>query len=281
VSVAEQLLIHVQSFFCEAQYPLHTLTADQEASGYEVWHVGNARRQANDAWKPTTANADHWIKVDCASARAASFLVIDRNSNHVGQRFILEHSSDGSSWTSVVDATIPAIGSGTPAATNGCTTAEGAWIKTFASVSKRYWRLTSKAMGAGVVPSLTCVWLGAAWEPTDNVLYYPVDDDGYDVKFEQADSPSGWTGRGRHALARSGSVTIKLNDTTHEATLRADILGLYGRGHPAWILWQKTDRPTAAVLGRLPAGRLALEFPGTWGLNRTLTLPFIEEQPVP
>jgi hypothetical protein len=278
--MAEQLLIAVQNFFSDLQYPGHTISADQEPAGYEAWRVGTARRHLLNRWQATTANADHYLKVDCGSGvtRGATFVAIDRKSNHVGKRFVLESSPDNSAWTGVFDCTVPSSASGTPAGANGCLTDEGAWLKTFTVATARYFRLTSKAMGAGVVPQLTGVWLGQAYQPTDDVLYYPLDDDRYDLAFEALTSPYGWAGRSRVARVRTGTVSIKLMGTSDEAQLRADIMGLYARGFPAWICWKKTDRPTAALLGRVPAGSLALARIDAWPF-RTLDLPFVEEQP--
>jgi hypothetical protein len=156
---------------------------------------------------------------------------------------------------------------------------EDAWVKTFSVDAWHDWRLTSKAMGAGIVPQLGGVWLGKAWQPSEYVLDFPLDDEAFDIAFEETLSPQGWAGRTAPARGRRGTLHVTFPSEADYDLVRYQVLGLYARGFPAWLCLLRDQRPERTLLVRCPAGALA--FARTGGILRTLDIPFVEEQPAP
>jgi hypothetical protein len=177
---------------------------------------------------------------------------------------------------------LPTVVSGTPAGATGCVTSEGAWIKTIAADAHQGWRLVSKAMGTGLKPQLTGVWIGKSWQPALYALRYPMDDQAVEVQFPSTTSAYGWMGRGLRARLRSGTLRIGLTTTDDEAALEYHILSRYAAGRPMWLCWAKTDAPWRAMLVTCPPGaRLNLVRDPAWHpLLRAIEIPFIEEQPM-
>jgi hypothetical protein len=277
--VAERFLFCAENLLSDVQYPDHTVTASSAASGFEAYHVATGRRQLADRWSPTTANADHWLKCRSPLLRAANFLAIDRGSNHLGERFVLEASGDDFTHTRTVwDITTPTVPGGSVGEGLGCVTTEGAWLRSFSAEAWPDWRVTSKAMGTGITQQITGLWLGLAWMPTDAVLTVPLDDEAVDVDGVETRSDWGWTGSGRRVRTRSGVIRLQFPAEGEYDQVRYQVLGLYAQGFPAWICWD-TDDGAKAMLARCPRGRL----PFLWGADwpyRTLDIPFEEEQPL-
>lgn len=285
----EKLLFCADNLFDVLQYPLHVITADQEATNYEAWHVADWRRQYGDAWRATSANADHYVKVACDQLRGADFLAIDRESNHVdrlttpptGKRFLLEHSADdfATPAVSVFDANpVAAVPGGGIASAAGALSDEGSWLKTFTADGAYYWKLTSKAMGANIVPSLTLVTLGKAWQPSNFLLFLPTSDRTFRISQQETESPYGWVGRTRTVKKRVGRLLIKPADESDFDFIMWQVVGLFGRGFPAWIIHDKVDGSRDAIYARCPNAELDFGERDDW-ITRGITIPFEEEQP--
>ena len=55
----------VENLFSTIQFPSHVVTANAEATGFEVAKLANGRRSDTDYWAPTTAATAAWAKVLC------------------------------------------------------------------------------------------------------------------------------------------------------------------------------------------------------------------------
>ncbi len=157
----------IENYFSSSQFSTHVVSAIQEAAGKQAFRVGDGRRIQLDHWSSTSLNVEAWIKVDCVSTKSATGIALDRGHNLAGKSVVLERSANDSGWTNVFTATIPATAAtdGDIDDANGITTDEGAWLKRFASVSDRYWRLRIPAMGADLKPEVVGLWVGNTWEP--------------------------------------------------------------------------------------------------------------------
>lgn len=275
----DELFVLTDNVLSDLLNPGFVLTASEEAAGHPVSRIVGVRRHAANFWAATSANTDVTITIDCLTAVPVSALIIDRNGNHAGMRFILARSSDGAAWTDIVDSTTPSSASGTPAGTNGCTTTEGAWWKTFTEVTYRYYRITSKAMGAGIVAQLGGVWLGQAWMSANQVIVSPYDDESVEMSSEVVTSPAGWRGRSRIARPRTAVLPLRPADATDEANIRTHVFEPMSQGIPAWICWQRTTEPTRLVLATAPDGVQTFARTPDWYL-RQYYVPYIEEQPL-
>ena len=282
--MAEQLLLCAENLFADTQFPDHVGSANEEATGMEWWHVANGRRYLADRWQSTTANAEAYVQCLFDVPRSYNFCAIDRASNHKGYGYDLASSAD--SFTSEhqnFTLTIPSVIGGLPAGALGCVTTEGAWLKTFTEDLNTGIRLTSQAMGAGLVPQLVGVWVGLAWTPSASVTRHPMMDETFRVTFSEATSPFGWSGRGQRARVRQGSCTIAFADldavSADEILLRYH-LDLYAAGHPMWLCWRKTDAPWKAMLVACPNDAVIdWRYDVDWAFRRQVTIPFMEESP--
>lgn len=284
-----KLIFCAENFFDELQFPLHTLSASSEAAGFEAFHVATGRRYPSDRWSPSTANADHWVQANCDQSRAANFCAIDRYSNHLDKRFVVQCSSDAmvtieTAWgiPPGTTVTVPKTIGGTPGGSSGVLTSEGAWLKTWvASAAGTSWRLYSFAMGANITQQIVGAWIGQAWMPTDFVIADHADDESVGVGYNMTQSSSGWKGRTRSSRVRSGSITVRLDSQLDFDMVRYQVLGLYAGGSPAWLCFDREGGAHKAMLVSCPTGLLDFGAKQSWLNKRMITIPFEEEQAVP
>jgi len=277
------LLLCADNLLSDLQYPLHTVSAQESAAGYGVDRVANGRRHAADRWEPTTANADRYVRVLADVQRAADFVAIDRASNHLGYRYQLQTSDDGFATSSTLwDINpLPTVAGGLPAGGAGCVTSEGAWLKTATAEAAHGWQLVSKAMGAGLKPQLAGVWIGKAWRPAQSIVRFPLEDRSVAVTYESTVSPYGWAGRGQVARVRTGTLNLGFADEADEIGFARHVETLFVAGWPMWLAWQVGSAPWRALLVRFPEGadlRPVVD-PSWHGVYRSVSVPFVEEQP--
>lgn len=277
----ERLLLMAENFFTTDQFPNHVVVGQEEAAGFPAVNVGDGRRHPADRWQPTTANADRWIKVTCDELRAADCFVIDRASNHLGERFILEASSDDfATAQTIFDVTIPTVPGGQPGDPLGCVTDEGAWVKTFTAAAAYGWRLTSKAMGASIVPQIAGLWLGKAWQPVNVLLNWPLPDEAIRYAAAASASTYGWRGKATPTRPRFGQLVIEPGDENDYDAIRYQIVGLMARAYAAWIFPSRQLGATRGILAGLPDAA-DLDFAATQYPYRKMTVNYLEEQALP
>jgi hypothetical protein len=281
--MAEQLLLCAENIFNKIQFPNHTVTGQEEPTGYPAANVANGRRQAGDRWQPSTANADRYLRVICDQPRGIDFWAIDRESNHRGYRYQALGSSDtfGTVRTIWDINAIPYAVGGLMSGPNGCVTSEGAWLKTHAADGHNGYELLSKAMGAGLQPQITGLWAGKAFQPSQFMLQFPVEDQKQTVQFVSTKSLFDWRGKGQIGKARRGTLRIALPNEDDEEHIEYHVLNLMARGFPAWICWQRESAPWRSLLVGLDEGA-DLDFkrdPSWHPLYRSIAIPFVEEQP--
>lgn len=254
-------LFFVENFYSSTQFPAHVVSASSEEASYESWRVGTGRRSRQDRWMPTALDTAAWIRVDCAQARPATMVAIDRGHNLAGVQIKIQGSADAVAWTDVLTATIPAAAAvaGDIDAANGITTEESAWLRRFASASYRYWRLWIPAMGAGLRPEVVGLWVGTSWTPE---LYFdlPWSEEGRFLQAEQSESDAGWVGIGQLKRGRSGEIDLKLrSETEYSDEARYHIATHFWSRRPMWIVYddEATERAVLAVprLGDVGFGR--------------------------
>lgn len=265
----------VENFFNTLMFTGHTVTGQEEATGKEAFRVGDGRRDAADHWTPTTANVDRWVKVDCAIARPANGIFLDRGHNLDGETIVLARSPDDAVWTTVFTATLPtaAASGGDFDAANGIKTDEGAWAKRFASENFRYWRLTVNAMGAGLKPQIVGLWLGTTWEPGQ--FERPLVDENTEIMGNRTETELGWLGTTQRVRRRTGQIGLKLDDTTKEAAALS-AMALFDK-HPMWIVFN-ADETERVVLADRPPNPVGFQKAVDW-FPRSATIPWVEREP--
>lgn len=172
-------------------YPLHTIVADEEASGHECFRIATGRRSPyTNYYTSLTANAPRTITLTCDRIRSANLFVLDKNHNI--PRIILEIAdvSDFSSSAVVFDVTLPTVtGSGSLDDAFGVKSEEGAWYQRFPTRTANYWRLRIPAMGSGLRPKIIGAHLSLsfAFDP-----WRPHAPDQDELGGEMAESDFGW-----------------------------------------------------------------------------------------
>lgn len=260
-------------------YQDHVLSAEEEASGNEVERISDGRRSARDRWEPTTANSSTYVEVACDVTRSADLLVIDREHNLSGVGIELLGSDDdfGTAGTSVFDVTVPSTVTEPDALSGGpVRTLEGAVLISFTSASYESWRLVIDAMGAGLVPKISGLWLGTSFVPSTGPLLAGYDDEAGDLSIPSVVTDSLWAGSGRIARQKTPSLSHRLADETEWNTIRPWV-ELYHQGHLMWVI-QDEARAERSILSRHPGGSYSVPFAGN-RVGRELVLSLREYQP--
>ncbi len=120
-----------------------TLVATNTATDYDVAHLVD--RRPYTFWKASAAGT-LYLTANLGEAVAADALgLVGHNFGTAEAAVTLQHSANGTDWTTVVTEFEPAT--------------DRAIMKTFTSVSKQYWRL--KIVTASVAPYLAVMFIGA------------------------------------------------------------------------------------------------------------------------
>jgi hypothetical protein len=266
--------ILIENFFSTPQFPGHTVTADQEAAGFGAALVGRGSRLSSNRWEPITANAEHWIRVQCDIARAADMIVVDGH-NLGGKTAILETSNNGTTFTTVFSAVVPAAPGGALASANGGASDEIAWLKSFPSASAVYWRLRIPSMGPGLVPKISGIWLGLSWALAQ-YADRPFGDETYEVSFAEQELETAWIGAGPARRRKVLDLRLRLQSDAEYGNWRA-FFRHWRRRRPAWVVFDPDDVTTAAPFVLRP-GRHGLELGTDW-FFRSGILSGVEHEP--
>lgn len=266
-------------FNAASQFTGHNLSANEEATGREVFRVADNRR-TKTFWTPTTENSSAWVKVDAGSGNteAADMIVIDRESNLEGETVTLETSPDDSTWTQQFQATLPTSEAtdGDISAGNGIITEERAWLKTFSSAEDRFWRLTVSAMGAGNKPQIYGLWLGESWQPNFH-LRLPFTWGERRLVGSETTSDVGWRGTTPSNERREAQVGLRLKNKDEYDTARYHIEELYLSGEPMWLVLDE-KKAERSWLSKVSPGRTGFEVPQSgWGFQE-IRFPAVEHQ---
>src|SRR6266699_6437669 len=158
-----------------ALYPRVTITDQSGGSGpvgFEAFRVFAARRSAFNFWMPGTTNVLSCIQVQHEQPRTLTFLGLDRGHNLPGFPVQMLGSHDGSTFATVINATIPTVTGGLLTSANGCLTEEGAWLIVPSVPSAyAYWRCNIPPMGANQQPNIPGLQFGLSYQPL--ALYRP------------------------------------------------------------------------------------------------------------
>jgi hypothetical protein len=282
--MAHQPILCAENYLNPLQFPGHTISAEEEATGYEVWHVGNGRRSSRDYWTPTTANSLTWIRVVFDTPRDINFVALDRGHNLAGygvQVWATDDATDFSgTYSTPVNATIPSTSASADIdATNGVLTAEGVWMKRFTTVSAQdAVQLYIPAMGAGLTPQVVGLWLGTCFAPT-RPFDVPYDDDGVEAISITVESDAGWRGYGPTTLRRGGSLNLRLVSAAEYETARYHLIDHFAAGSPMWIVFDESAAHRSVLAGA--AGRIAFPYTKDWWQLRRVSFDWREWEPAP
>ena len=267
-----------ENFFNVRSFPLHVVSAEEEPAGFEAFRVASARRSGLSYATATTANSDWWVKVVADRVRAADMIVLDRGHNLAGKTVRVEVSQDNfATWETIFNAalpTAPAVGSLDGAL--GVMTEEGAWVLRFPKRIGTSWRVFIPAMGAGLKPIQTGVWLGPSFGTT--ALTRPLARNRHTLVGEMAESALGWQAFAKRTPRREGVFSLRFPTLAEGELARLHLEGHYGRGRPTWIV-PNSDDATDAFLSVLPVTDFGIVRQLQWYYGE-VAVPYQEFEPL-
>lgn len=240
-----------ENWFSQAQFPLHTITADEEPAGKEAFRCADGRRSSLDYATATTANDPWWLKAACDRTRAANMVALDRGHNLAGKQIKLEFSDDDfGTIQTAVDVVLPSVtATGSLDDALGVRTEEGAWLMRFPTRAAKACRLFVPAMGVGLKPQIVGLWAGLSYSPAH--LYRPSAPDTDFLIVEETILSTGWVGRGKPGYRRQGTISLRMQDWFEYELARYHLQFVFGRSRPTWIIHDE-DQADRAVLADRP-----------------------------
>jgi hypothetical protein len=178
-------------------HPDHIIThTNTPVTGSEVWQLADNLRDLTRFTVAETNTATQ-VRVDCGVAKSVDIIALDRGHNLKGKTVKLWSGTDGVTWPTLrATCVVPAAPGGLATDANGCLTPDGVWWKSVASASQRGWMVEVPAMGAGLAPILTGLYLGKSYR-------FP----------EYLDAPAAYDYRVNHRVQKNdvsrGGVRIK------------------------------------------------------------------------
>ncbi len=279
--------VMVENVFSTLQYPNHTLAADEQAAGFEVYHLANGRRAPNDRYQSVTANQARLVTATCDRLRYVTGFALDRpagntpaNGGLAGVPLSLLGSSDG--WTTsytVWTGTVPTAltPSGHLDNVNGVVTEEGAFLVRFPGIAFAAYRLSIPALGAGIVAQVVNAWVGT-WLALP-ALFMPWTEDQADLQVIEQLSGSGWLGRSVPVARKEGAFNLRLTSPFDEDQMRLHLAGHYlAAGRPMWIVMDDA-RAERALLAIRPKGVAGFAYESGWYPHQA-RIPYWEHEPL-
>lgn len=266
--------------FPGSQYPNNTITAEEEGTNHEVFHLANGRRSPLDFWTSTTANSDTWAETRCNRVRAADMVVIDAGHNLAGETVQIEGSDDNFTTIDTIhSAIIPSVSSpGNIDNALGIVTEEGVWMRRVPLRAHRYYRVFIPAMGADLRPQIIGLWIGLSWEP--GLFWNPLAANRVSISGPETITPQRWRGRALLGTERVVSMTVKLPSLFAYDQARLHIEGLFAANEPMWVIPDQ-DQADQAFLAVPPLGRIGFNFGDSsdWGYLQ-MVIEAIEHEPL-
>lgn len=269
------------NIFNPVHYPTVTLSANEEAAGFEAEMFSTLRRE--DHWSPTTFNADANLKARHSSPRTFDIICLWVH-NLLGEAYKFQVSDDDfSTIQTVVDITIPTgPGTGSPDDALGVVTEDLMWIKRVPQRSAHDFRHFVPAMGSAQKPELSGI-VGLSYSPAQ--YDYPYAPSTTVLSVEEHVSDRGVRGRGSITNARHGQITIKnRNDFDYELA-RFHFEQRWGGWTPSpmLIIHDANQAERAVMVDRAGGSMLGFETDSEWpdggeGRNRG-RLSFVEHDP--
>ena len=254
-----QPLFLAENFYSVAQFPSHTIAANQTtAPGQEAFRVGTARRSILNGCRNEDPSLQLILDVAGSRLRSADVLVIDRNADVSGRTIFLEAmaSNDGDFHT-IFSAPVPSevvLGSSLNDSAHWIRTNEGAFILKFPEEANFTWRVAVSVV-SNDSGRLGGIYLGKSFSPTHGGRM-PFDD-------EETWADFGTVRRGVPdndiRYGRTGTFGIMMSGEAEWNEARRQFRELFGKGHPMWIV-PDSDMAERTWLGYNAPGSMGAAF---------------------
>jgi len=220
-----------------------------DVAGHEAFHVADNLRDMT-WWTPSASNSERWLYVDCQVSTPASCIILDRGHNLAGKTLNVTTYTDATLTTAVntIACTIPSSPGGLPSDTNGCLTPDGVWWKTFSIAAARVWALDIHAMGAGLSPLVTGLYLGNAYRFPEYMNAPFADDYDTDIQIQtNRTSRGGLRVMTRKLNFRKLALNIDLESTEYP-TFDTQVRPLLRYGQPWWVCFDDSDATHSGMI---------------------------------
>ena len=253
--------------------------------GQEAFRVADNLRDLTE-WSPAATNAIRKLRIIRDSNATPNILFLDRGTQNVlgGKTVRLQSSTDsfGAVTTDEVVCTIPTTVGGLPSDANGCLTKEGVWWKTFTISNNRAgWQFSIDAMGAGLAPLITGLYLGTAYRwPAAYLDSGTAPDYARNITYT------------KNAMSRGG-VRVKMRPRSHRSLMmkfplegvdyagfEAVVTNQLEYNHPMWFCLDEADATQAGVTGLWQLPNDTLYDPQLSPLHREIDLTWEEVIPL-
>lgn len=226
-----------------------------DVAGREVTRIADNLRDLT-SWTPSTANATRYLYCDAGAAVVPNLVIVDRGHNLAGAtvQVVGFTSTALTTGTTMFTSVVPTTPGGLPTDANGCLTPDGVWWKTFTGLSYRVPTFAIAAMGAGVAPIVTGLYLGTAYRfPV--YLNTPFADDYRAVVANTGAKVSrgGVRVLPRRVNYRKLRLSLDLEATDY-AAFDAQVRPLLRYGQPWWVCLDDSDATLAGLMAPFQIG---------------------------
>jgi hypothetical protein len=213
----------------------------------EAWRVADNCRNLT-WWTPTTTNAARKLRVTgLAAGTAPTMLILDRGHNLAGVVGVKLQSSTDNFATVTTDeltVTIPSVAGGLPTDANGCVTTGGVWVKELTGLNARTaWQLAIPAMGAGLAPIVTGLYLGVYYRWPS--YCFPDAVSAWDFRSRTTFTTNVVSRRGvrvKTSPVQFGELRVKLAmEGADYAGFNVEAQRIFGADTPVWVCQDDTD----------------------------------------
>lgn len=221
-----------------------------DTAGHEWFRVADNLRDLT-SWAASITNATHRSYVDCLIPVAPNIVILDRGHNLAGHSIQINGSTNFSTYagdTVITSATIPSSPGGLPTDPNGCVTPDGVWWKTFTGQSFRVQSLVVGALGVGLAPVVTGVYLGNSYRFPEFLNAPASYDYGTQIKYKRNElSRGGVRSKSRPINFDRLQFSIDL-DSGDYIGFDAEVRRLLRFGQPWWFCLDDSDATGSGLM---------------------------------
>ncbi len=249
-------------------------------AGYEPWRAFRGSRNPYSFWQPGTPNILSYLQLQHPDQpRLIDMWALSYGHNLGGFPILIKGSNDGSTFATVVSATIPTVTGGLLTGANGVLLEDGSWAVVHTPAGFAYWRFEIPAMGSDNQPTIPYLQPGLSYQPV--ALYRPFSEHSSSFQAQETVSPLGWRGRGPRAFLQTATLNLRADaDDFEYLRARFHIEEVFGSGRPMWVFMDQ-ERATEGYCAIRPLGEQGFERPSGiyWPTAQIRTIEF-EPNPV-
>lgn len=224
-----------------------------DVAGHEYFRVADNLREAS-WWTTAASNAIRSLRVqnqNPATPTSPNMLVLDRGHNMAGATVAVKGSNDNfSTSTTEVTFTVPATAGGVPTNTHGCVTTDGVfWIEFVPTAPFSYWQVTFPALGAGISPIVTGLYLGTSYRFPEYCLAPAALDYRRRLQYQRnVLSRAALRIKSRPLVFGEIDINIQMENEDYVDSFDAQVQALLYQNIPWWFCIDDTDPIQAGLL---------------------------------